>query len=102
MTNVFSGLPWDMKMTNVFSGLPWDMKREISTFLERDDGASFNEVLRRDERVYKKFPKDFALKHALRILREEHNSIMRRIQFHIDRDDMRALRRADVETHVGG
>ena len=66
-------------VTNVFSRLPWDMKWEISTFLQRDDGANFNEVLRRDERVYKKFKKDFALKHALRILKQEYNSIVRRI-----------------------
>jgi hypothetical protein len=81
-------------VTNVFSGLPWDMKWEISTFLQRDESANFNEVLRRDERVYKKFEKDFALKHALRILREEHNSIMRRVQIYQDADDFKRLRRA--------
>jgi hypothetical protein len=80
-------------VTNVFSCLPWDMKWEISTYLERADGANFNEVLRRDERVYKKFPKDFALKHALRILKQENNSIVRRIQIYIDRDDLRWQRR---------
>jgi hypothetical protein len=74
-------------MTNVFSGLPWDMKREISTYLQRDDGANFNEVLCRDERVYKKFPKDFALKHALCVLKEEHNSIIRRVGIFRDLED---------------
>ena len=80
-------------VTNVFSGLPWDMKWEISTYLQRDDGANFNEVLRRDERVYKKFPKDFALKHALSILKQENNSIVKRYQIYQDADDFQRLRR---------
>ena len=48
---------------------------------------------RRDERVYKKLPADFALKHALRILKQEHNSIVTRYQIYQDADDFPRLRR---------
>lgn len=81
--------------TNVFSMLPWDMKHTIASYLETT--STFNEVLRRDERVYKKFPADYALTHALCILKQEHNSIVRRIQIFVNADngyDRMRLRRA--------
>jgi len=79
---------------NCFSLLPWDAKREISSYLVLADAATFNEVLRRDERVYKKLPADFALKHELRVLRQKHNSIVKRYEYYQDVDDFRMLRRA--------
>ena len=79
---------------NCFSLLPWDAKREISSYLALSDAATFNGVLRRDERVYKKLPRDFALKHAIGILKQEHNSIVRRFQFCQDANDFRGMRRA--------
>ena len=81
--------------TNVFSMLPWDMKHTIASYLETT--STFNEVLRRDERIYKKFPADYALTHALCILKQEHNSIVRRIQIFVNADngyDRMRLRRA--------
>ena len=79
---------------NIFSLLPWDAKREISSYLALGDAATFNNVLRRDECVYKKLPRDFALKHALAILKQEHNSIVRRFQIYQDANDFRGMRRA--------
>jgi hypothetical protein len=70
--------------TNVFSLLPWDIKHAIAGYLE--NSYVMNEVLRRDERVYKKFPTDHALKHALCVLKQEHNSIIRRCNIYVDLD----------------
>ena len=78
---------------NCFSLLPWDAKREISSYLALSDAATFNEVLRLDERVYKKLPTDFALKHALAILKQEHNSIIKRYQMCHDAYNFPLLRR---------
>ena len=72
-------------ITNVFSLLPWDMKHTIASYLE--NSYAMNEVLRRDERVYKKFETDYALTHALRILKQEHNSIIRRCNIFLDLED---------------
>ena len=80
--------------TNAFS-LPHDVKmHEIARFLDHRDTLAFNSVLRRDERVWKKLPADFALKHALSILKQEHNSIVQRYQIYQDADDFPRLRRA--------
>jgi hypothetical protein len=82
-------------VTNVFSLLPYDIKmHEITRFLTHADSIAFNSVLRRDERVYKKLPVDFALKHALDILQQEHNNIVHRYQIYQDADDFPRLRRA--------
>ena len=68
---------------NIFSLLPHDVKmHEITPFLNHCDALAFNSVLRRDERIWKKLPADFALKHALAILKQEHNSIIKRYQIH--------------------
>jgi hypothetical protein len=81
--------------TNVFSLLPYDIKMyEIACFLTHADALAFNSVLRRDECVYKKLPADFALKHALDILQQEHNNIVKRYQIYQDADDFPRLRRA--------
>lgn len=78
---------------NCFSLLHWDAKREISSYLVIADAATFNEVLRLDERVFKKLPRDFALKHALAILKQEHNSIIKRYQICHDAYNFPVLRR---------
>jgi hypothetical protein len=78
--------------TNAFSLLPYDTKLLVAGFLPNT--LAFNTVLRRDERVYKKLPADYALKHALGILKQEHNSIVKRYQIYQDADDFPRLRRA--------
>jgi hypothetical protein len=71
--------------TNVFSTLPYDIKvHEIASFLKHCDIISFNEVLRRDERVYKKLPADFALKHALKTKRIHFETIVTRLNLLLD------------------
>jgi len=63
--------------TNIFSSLPYDVKLLINSFLP--SSLVFNTVLRRDERVYKKFPKDYALKHAIITKRTHYESIATRL-----------------------
>jgi len=70
--------------TNAFSLLPHDIKlHEISRFLTSADVLSFNEVLRKDERVYKKLPADYALKHALRTKYAHYKGIEKRLLKHM-------------------
>jgi hypothetical protein len=80
---------------SAFTRLPQDMLQyEIARFLTHKDTLSWNEVLKKDERVYKRLPVDFALNHTLRILKQQHNSIVQRYQIYLDADDFPRLRRA--------
>jgi len=63
--------------SNTFSKLPYDTKLLIAEFLPNTH--VFNDVLRRDERVYKKFPKDYALKHAIIAKRIHYETIATRL-----------------------
>ena len=68
--------------TNIFSSLPYDVKLLINSFLP--SSLLFNDVLRRDERVYKKFPKDYALKHAIITKRTHYERIVTRLNKRLD------------------
>jgi len=63
-----------MSTTNPFSLLPWDTKDAIVRYL--DTSWAFNEVLRRDERVYKKLLPDYALTINLRVLATKYTSLV--------------------------
>jgi hypothetical protein len=87
--------------TNVFSALPYDVKlHEIAPYLTSADVLSLNEVLKKDERVYKKLPADYALKHALKTKRIHYETIATRLNLLLsnvgDWDDVR-VRRAVME-----
>ena len=65
---------------SVFTKLPQDMLQwEVACFLDHRDILSFNEVVRKNERVYKKFPADYALKHALITKRLHYETIATRL-----------------------
>ena len=86
--------PPSIKMS-LFTKLPQDMLQyEIARFLDHRDILAFNEVVRRGERIYKKLPADFALKHTLNILRQEHNSIVHRYEIYRVAKDFKQRRRA--------
>ena len=54
--------------TNVFNLVPHMITlKVINPFLTAEDRANFNAVLEPTERVYKKLPTDFAIKHGLRV-----------------------------------
>ena len=54
--------------TNVFNFVPYDITRYVlNPYLTAEDRYNFNAVLEPTERVFKPFPKDFAIKHSLKI-----------------------------------
>lgn len=54
--------------TNIFNFIPHDVTQwKINPFLCPEDRGNFNAVLEPTERVFKPFPKDFAIKHSLKI-----------------------------------
>lgn len=54
--------------TNVFNFIPHDVTQYVlNPYLTAEDRCNFNAVLEPTERVFKPFPKDFAIKHSLKI-----------------------------------
>jgi hypothetical protein len=73
---------------SVFTRLPQDMLQwEIARFLTSAETLAFNEVLKNDERVYKKLPTDYALKHALITKRAQYEGIATRLASLLNRLD---------------
>jgi hypothetical protein len=69
----------------IFSKLPQDILQwEIGRFLTSTDVLNFNTVLKKDERVYKKFPKDYALKHAIITKKIHYEAIATRLNKLLD------------------
>jgi hypothetical protein len=53
--------------TNIFNFVPHDVTQWVlNPFLEPEDRANFNAVLEPTERVYKRLPTDFAIKHFVK------------------------------------
>ena len=68
--------------TNIFNYVPHDVTQwKIAPFLTAEERATFNSVLEQPERVYKKFPKDFAEKHAVKIAYAAQDRHAARINF---------------------
>jgi hypothetical protein len=71
---------------SVFTALPQDMLQwEINRFLDPLSSLNWNEVLKKDERVYKKFPKDYAIKHQIKISHKNYEDLAWRLQISLDR-----------------
>lgn len=65
---------------NVFSIIPWDIKQYvIGSFLTALDRTAWNHVLKNDERVFKKFDKNYALRHHIVVLSRKFNSMKKRL-----------------------
>jgi len=85
---------------SVFTNLPQDMlQHEITRFLDHRDSLSFNEVLRRNERVYKKLPADYALKHALKTKRLHFETIVTRLNLLLHQLGCSTAFGFDAESH---
>lgn len=66
---------------SVFTALPQDMLQwEINRFLDPLSRLHWNEVLKKDERVYKKFPKDYAIKHQIELAQQAYKEIAWKLQ----------------------
>jgi hypothetical protein len=52
---------------NIFNFIPYDVTQYVlNPYLTSEDRGNFNAVLEPTERVYRPFPKDFAIKHCLK------------------------------------
>jgi hypothetical protein len=70
---------------SVFTALPQDMLQyEIARFLTHNDALNWNEVLKNNERVYKKLPADYAIKHQIKISYKAYQGIAAALQFQLD------------------
>lgn len=66
---------------SVFTALPQDMLQwEINRFLDPLSRLHWNEVLKKDERVYKKLPPDYAIKHQMMLSHQEYQDIAWKLQ----------------------
>ena len=71
---------------SVFTTLPQDMLQwEIARFLTHKDTLNWNEVLKNDERVYKKLPTDYAIQHQIHLSYHTYQEIAKEIHYNIDR-----------------
>jgi len=71
---------------SVFTALPQEMlQKEIATFLTHAEALKFNKVLKRREWVYKKLPKDYAIKHQLRLSYNSYEAIAKPLSFSLGR-----------------
>jgi hypothetical protein len=83
-------------MESVFTKLPQDMlQHEINHFLDPLSRVMWNQVLNPDERVYKKFPADYAIKHAIRVTHTSYEAMTNKLNAYIDMlDDTPAGKKA--------
>jgi hypothetical protein len=71
---------------SVFTALPQDMlQHEINHFLDPVSRANWNEVLKKDERVYKKLYADYAIKHQIRLSHENYQALAKKLELSIGR-----------------
>jgi hypothetical protein len=69
-----------------FTNLPQDMlQHEINHYLDPVSRMNWNEVLKADERVYKKLPADYAIKHHLLVSHAAYESIANKLTFSLGR-----------------
>jgi hypothetical protein len=86
-------------MSALFTRLPQDMlQHEINRFLDPVSRAEFNAVLKADERVYKKMPKDFAIAFDIEVKRAHYEGIVTRLNFRLSRLDWGGSHHFDYET----
>lgn len=73
----------------IFKCIPQDVTQwKIAPFLTPEERADFNSVLEQPERVYKKFPKDFAIKHSLRTYITAQKRHVERISYFMANSDI--------------
>ena len=72
---------------NIFSTVPWDIKQyAIASFLISSERTAWNQALKKDERVFKKFDKNYAIRHHVLVLSRKFNSMKKRL--HLAEEDL--------------
>ena len=61
------------------------LQHEINHFLDPLSRLHWNEVLKKDERVFKKFPKDYAIRHQIKLSYENYQEIAWKLQISLNR-----------------
>jgi len=70
---------------SIFTHLPQDMlQHEINRYLDPNSRCDFNAVLKSSERVYKKFPTDYALKHAILTAHKTCSTIVSELYYNLE------------------
>jgi hypothetical protein len=70
---------------SAFTTLPQDVLQYVmSPFLDPLSRTTFNTVTKPDERVYKKFPADYALKHAILTAHKAYHTIVSELNYNLD------------------
>jgi len=96
------------KMQSPFTRLPQDvLQYEINRFLSNTDRAALNKVLKPDERIYKKIPKDYAILHEIKTKHRLYEGMMRRFNYYMKLHDLdydtskkRALIKAELSKKI--
>ena len=71
--------------TNPFAHIPYDVLQYVlNGFLTSADRFNFNQVLEPQERIYKRFPKDYAIRHQVLVSKRLWNSITNRVNANIE------------------
>jgi hypothetical protein len=79
-------------MANIFQSVPHDVLNHVmAPFLDANDRTTFNQVNHPFERVYKKFPTDYAIKKHLIVMKNKYNRMCKRHE-----ELLEALTAADV------
>jgi len=78
-------------MANIFDCLPGDILTHVlSKNMDRMDRISFNQAALKAfpaERLYKKFPTDYAIKHHLRTMNKRHNQLVEELNTILEMHD---------------
>ena len=71
-----------------FARMPYDVIQwEINSFLEPAERAAMNTVLDWQERVYKRFPENFARKFAVKVAMKTQRTHIKRINYMVENED---------------
>ena len=82
-----------------FTALPQDvLQHVINPYLKHNDRIALNSVLKPDERVYRKIPKDFAIAFDIEVKRAHYEGIATRLNFRLNRLDWGGSHHFDYES----
>jgi len=93
---------------SVFTRLPQDvLQYVINPYLKTRDRAAFNAVLKPNERIYRKIPKDYAIIHDIETKKTLYEGMMRRLNYYMKLHDLdyetskkRALIKAELSKKI--
>jgi hypothetical protein len=71
---------------SIFSKLPQDMlQHEINHFLDPVSRMAWNDILKKDEKVYRKFPVDYAIRHQIHTSHLAYQAITTKLMYYLEK-----------------